>query len=150
MAYVSSHILLTGGVDCTARLWNIEKEVCLRIFIGHAASVTTVAAVDHVTFLTGSKDKSNKVWDGLSASCIRTYTGHTSPVTCVRSAQPGTFISASEDRTIKLWVYTAVSSNMNSDNGGTLNDILGFDDTFACMDCGKRNDTTDDNGTMIV
>lgn len=152
MAYVSSQIILTGGVDCTARVWNIEKEVCLRIFIGHAASVTTVAAVDHVTFLTGSKDKSIKVWDGLSASCIRTYTGHTSPVTCVRSAQPGTFISASEDRTIKLWVYTAVSSNMNSDNGGdgTLNDILGFDDTFACMDCGKRNDTTDDNGTMIV
>jgi WD40 repeat protein len=150
MAYVSSQILLTGGVDCSARVWNIEKVVCLRIFIGHAAPVTTVAVVDHVTFLTGSKDKSIKVWDGLSASCIRTYTGHTSPVTCVRSAQPGTFISASEDRTIKLWVYTAVSSNMNSDNGGTLNDILGFDDTFACMDCGKRNDTTDDNGTMIV
>lgn len=151
MAYVSSQILLTGGVDCTARVWNIEKEVCLRIFIGHAAAVTTVAAVDHVTFLTGSKDKSIKVWDGLSASCIRTYTGHTSPVTCVRSAQPGTFISASEDRTIKLWVYTAVSSNMNSDSsgGGTLNDILGFDDTFACMDCGKRNDATDENGMIV-
>ena len=132
-------------------MWNLEKDVCLRVFVGHADAVTTVAVVDPVTFLTGSRDKTIKVWDGLSASCIRTYTGHTAPVTSVTTASPGTFISASEDLTVKLWVFTAVSLPVNNiDGGGTLNDLLGFDETIPCMTCTKKSDATDEFNPMIV
>ncbi|KAL3822123.1 hypothetical protein ACHAXA_011901 [Cyclostephanos tholiformis] len=115
VAYISPNVVLTGSADCTARVWNLEKEVCLRVFTGHVDAVTTVAVVDHFTFLTGSRDNTIKFWDGLSASCIRTYTGHTAPVTSVTTASPGTFISSSEDLTVKLWVFTAISPPVNTD-----------------------------------
>jgi WD40 repeat protein len=150
VASISPQVILTGGADRTARLWNLEMEVCLRVFVGHVDSVTTVAVVDNVTFLTGSCDKTIKVWDGLSASCIRTYTGHTAPVTSVTTALPGTFISASEDLTIKLWVFTAVSPPANIDGGGTLNDLLGIDETVICMTCGKKGDTNDDYNQIMT
>jgi WD40 repeat protein len=151
VASVSPQVILTGSADRTARVWNLEKDVCLRVFVGHADAVTTVAVVDPVTFLTGSRDKTIKVWDGLSASCIRTYTGHTAPVTSVTTASPGTFISASEDLTVKLWVFTAVSLPVNNiDGGGTLNDLLGFDETIPCMTCTKKSDATDEFNPMIV
>ncbi|KAL3779006.1 hypothetical protein ACHAW5_009997 [Stephanodiscus triporus] len=144
VASVSPQVIVTGSEDRTARVWNFERGVCLRVFVGHDDAVTSVAVVDQVTFLTGSRDNTIKVWDGLSANCIRTYTGHTAPVTSVTAALPGTFISASEDQTVKLWVFTAVSPPMNIDGGGTLNDVLGFDDTIPCMTCGKERNADDD------
>ncbi|KAL3817122.1 hypothetical protein ACHAXA_009953 [Cyclostephanos tholiformis] len=150
VASISPQVVLTGGLDRTARLWNLEMDVCLRVFVGHVDAVTTVAVVDHVTFLTGSRDKTIKVWDGLSASCIRTYTGHTAPVTSITTASPGSFISASEDLTIKLWVFTAVSPPANIDGGGTLNDLLGFDETVPCMTCGTKSDVNEDYNQMTA
>jgi WD40 repeat protein len=144
VACVSKSILLTGSDDKTARLWSVDTGACFRVFVGHTGAVTTVAVVDNITFLTGSKDTTIKVWDGLSASCIRTYTGHTGAVTSVSTTlQSGTFISASEDRTVKLWIFTAVLPVVNSEDGGTLNEILGFDDTLACVTCENNSDGVD-------
>jgi WD40 repeat protein len=144
---VSRQVLLTGSEDCTARVWSLADGSCLRIFVGHSQAVTTVAVVDPITFLTGSKDTTIKVWDGLSASCIRTYTGHSGTVTSVSTTfQSGTFISASEDQTVKLWIFTAVLPVINTDDGGTLSELLGIEDTFACMTC-QNNNT--DGGNIV-
>jgi WD40 repeat protein len=138
---VSSLVILTGSEDRTARLWSVESGSCLRIFLGHTDAVSSVAVVDNVTFLTGSKDTTIKVWDGISASCIRTYTGHTGPVTSVSATlQSGAFISASEDLTVKLWIFTSVLPAVNSEDGGTLADILGIDEAMNCVTCDNNGD----------
>ncbi|KAG7357493.1 myosin heavy-chain kinase [Nitzschia inconspicua] len=146
VASVSQKVILTGSTDRSARVWNIENGSCLRIFVGHTEAVTCVAIVDNVTFLTGSNDCTIKVWDGLSATCIRTYTGHTAPVTSVSTTlQSGTFISSSKDLTVKVWVFTAIMPIVRNDDGGTLNDLLGMDDSMACMTCQNRQVDVEEN-----
>ena len=123
---------LTGSKDKTARLWSAESGVCLRIFSGHTKAVTTVEAVDQVTFLTGSEDSTIKIWDAVTAESLRTYTGHKGAVTSVSMAQDGTFVSCGNDQTIKFWVFTAVTPDRESGEGG-LDEILAINDN-TCSD----------------
>jgi len=127
----SGKVLVSGSEDKTARIWSASTGACLRILVGHAGAVTSVAVVDSWTILTGSRDRTLKMWDALSASCVRTYEGeHKRAVTSVsicnsndsnsnnnnnnnnsRSRQNGAFCSASEDGTVKLWVFSAISKD---------------------------------------
>lgn len=36
---VSGNLLVTGGLDKTVRIWDIEKGKCTRILVGHTAPV---------------------------------------------------------------------------------------------------------------
>ena len=94
--------------------------------------MTTVEAVDQVTFLTGSEDATIKIWDAVSAENLRTYTGHKGAVTSVSMAQDGTFVSCGIDQTIKLWVFTAVAPDRGFGEG-SLDELLAINDA-ACSD----------------
>ena len=56
--------LVTGGLDHSARLWDVETGRELRCFHGHMDSLTAVAfSPDGKQIITGSKDNSVRVWN---------------------------------------------------------------------------------------
>lgn len=128
-----SKAFVSGSSDGTARLWSVQTGRCLQIYTGHSDSITTIQAVDHVTFLTGSKDTTIRLWDIISGTSIRIYHGHTSAVTDVSvTADDKSFVTTSTDMTIKVWVITAVqdelSTNKHVDGGETdHNDSIMYD-----------------------
>jgi WD40 repeat protein len=120
-------MFVSGSLDCTARLWEINSGVCLQIFSGHSAGVSAVAAIDEVTLLTGSLDTTLKVWDALRGVCLRTYWGHTAVVTGISVTDDDTtFVTSSADRSINIWVLTALPTE--NDPSKTLDNMLEVND----------------------
>jgi WD40 repeat protein len=96
---------LTGSVDTTVRLWDVETGRCLRVLEGHTREVTTVAwSADGRRALSGSFDKTVRVWDAETGRCLRVLEGHASNVWSVAwSADQHSALSSSNDQTIRLW-----------------------------------------------
>jgi WD40 repeat protein len=120
-------MFVSGSMDGTARLWEISSGVCLQIFSGHSAGVSSVATIDEVTLLTGSIDTTLKVWDALRGVCLRTYWGHTGIVTGISVTDDDTtFVTSSADCSINIWVLTAIPTE--NEPNRTLDSILAEND----------------------
>ena len=118
---------MSGSEDHTARLWNVERGYCIRVFSGHQDAVSCLAVLDEETILTGSHDRNIKLWDAVSSGCIRTYSGHTGNVTSISLSQDEShFLSSSTDRTVKIWAISIVPKKSTSE---TLDQILHMNDS---------------------
>jgi len=96
---------LSGSLDKTLKLWDIESGQRVRTFEGHAECVTSVSlSADGRLALSGSADNTLKLWDVGSGQCLRTLKGHAERVASVRLRPDGRWaLSGSWDRTLKLW-----------------------------------------------
>lgn len=82
------HLLLSGGMDGFARVWNTERAECARDYKGHTKMVRDVCFMDDGTsFLTAGFDGSVKWWDIESGRVKGSYRTEGMPA-CVR-AKPG-------------------------------------------------------------
>ena len=96
---------LSGSLDSTLRLWDVESGRTLRVFEGHDGSVLSVAfSTDGKRALSGSDDKTLRLWDVESGRAIRVFEGHTDCVWSVAfSADGKRALSGSRDNTLRLW-----------------------------------------------
>ncbi|KAI3642931.1 hypothetical protein MP228_012486 [Amoeboaphelidium protococcarum] len=94
-------LLVTGGSDCSVKLWKIDDAQCLQTYIGHTKEVECVN-FDSTIIVSGSSDHDLRVWDIKSGECISTLTGHTDAVTCV-SLDDDYIVSGSCDGSIRVW-----------------------------------------------
>ena len=96
---------VSGSVDKTVRLWDIESGECLRILEGHYEKVSCVSITpDGRRAVSGSHDNSLRVWDAESGECICTLKGHNDWVNCVSITPDGsTALSGSKDNTLRVW-----------------------------------------------
>jgi len=99
---------LTGSMDATMRLWDLNSGNSVRHFKGHTKDVNSVAfSADNRQIVSGSRDKTIKLWNTL-AECKYTITdeNHTDWVSCVRfspSAKNPLIVSCGWDKLIKVW-----------------------------------------------
>ncbi|KAF8950371.1 hypothetical protein CPC16_004817 [Podila verticillata] len=96
-------IIITGGLDNTLKVWNVETGECLNTLFGHEEGVWSLA-FDKLRVVSGSLDKTIKVWDTESGQCQYTLTGHNGPVTCVDLGDTKV-VSGSDDGTVYVWDY---------------------------------------------
>jgi len=96
---------LTGGSDCTVRLWDTDTRRCERVFKGHTDIVWSVVwSADESLALSCAKDGTVRLWDVQSGMNIRTMLGHTGWVRSIAWSNDGRrALSASDDSTIRLW-----------------------------------------------
>jgi len=97
---------LSGGIDGTVRLWELDSGRCLRTLEGHTDRVDTVAfSADGRLALTNGNNV--RLWKLDSGRCLRTLEGHTQEVRSIRSialsADGRGALSGGHDRTVRLW-----------------------------------------------
>lgn len=97
--------VLTGGLDKTVRLWDVENLLHLRVLEGHINVVNSLAwSADQRRVLSTSDDKTVRLWDVETGKCLRVLTGHTGQVWTVSwSVDQRRAFSGGSDKTVRLW-----------------------------------------------
>ena len=100
-----SPTLVSGSLDDTIRVWNLQTGQVLFTLEGHARGVNHIAIGSGGQVLaSGGDDDLVRVWNLGDGSLLHTLKGHLRDVTSVAIHQNGFLLaSGSEDRTIKLW-----------------------------------------------
>jgi len=80
--------LVTGSLDKTARLWDLETGTLIQVFKGHTGCVNAVAITSDGRWLvTGSgcfgADNTARLWDLATGKCTKVFAEHTGPVLAV-------------------------------------------------------------------
>jgi F-box/WD-40 domain protein MET30 len=95
-------VLITGSIDRTARIWNLETGEEIRCIKGHTRALCALQ-FDEVKLVTGSMDHTLRIWNWRTGDCISTLEGHTEGVICLNF--DSTFLaSGSIDTTVKVWM----------------------------------------------
>jgi pre-mRNA-processing factor 19 len=92
--------IVTGGMDSTAIIYDINENKKLATLAGHEDSINSVVFHPSDAVFTGSADTTVKVWTpkGNSYECYNTFTDHKAPVVAVDLHPTGTYIlTASKD-----------------------------------------------------
>ncbi|KAF9976424.1 hypothetical protein BGZ73_008626 [Actinomortierella ambigua] len=98
-------IVVTGGLDNTLKMWDVETGECLDTLWGHVEGVWSLA-FDKLRTVSGSLDRTIKVWDTESGQCLYNLTGHEGPVTCVGLGDTRV-VSGSDDGAVFVWDFGA-------------------------------------------
>jgi WD40 repeat protein len=96
---------LSGSLDKTMKLWDVESGREIRIFTGHSDLIQSIAfSLYGKNAVSASGDKTIKLWDITTGQQIRTFIGHTDYVSSVAFAPDGQHVlSGSKDETVRLW-----------------------------------------------
>jgi WD40 repeat protein len=129
VAALSDKRIVSGSMDSTIKLWNVETGKCEITFKGHVGSVYCVTIVPgdpsnccfaerYERIVSGSYDRTLKIWnpnllnynisDSKSSEiicheCDNTLMGHTDRVWCVATLPDRRIVSGSGDTTLKIW-----------------------------------------------
>lgn len=92
---------MSGSLDVTLKLRNVNAGECIRTFRGHNADVRTIAVIDADRFISGAEDATIKLWNLTTGECIRTYKDSNSVMSAAK-INDNEFISCLH-HAIKLW-----------------------------------------------
>jgi WD40 repeat protein len=96
---------LSGSMDRTLRLWDLDTGAELRRFEGHSDPVRAVAVLpDGRRALSSSSDGTLRLWDLETGAELRRFEGHSKAVMTVAVLADGRCaLSSSSDGTLRLW-----------------------------------------------
>jgi len=97
-------LLISGSLDNTIRLWDIETGKVTKTLFGHIEGVWGVAC-DKLRLVSGSHDRTIKVWNREDGKCTATLVGHQAAVSCLALGEDK-IISGSDDNDIKIWSFS--------------------------------------------
>ncbi|KIY45918.1 WD40 repeat-like protein [Fistulina hepatica ATCC 64428] len=96
-------VLLSGSLDNTVRMWDIDTGKLLCTSFGHLSGVWAVAN-DARRIVSGSDDRTVKVWSREDGHCEHTLVGHEAAVSCVAIGEDK-IVSGSDDAEIRVWSF---------------------------------------------
>jgi WD40 repeat protein/serine/threonine protein kinase len=120
------HLLATGCLDGTARLWEASTGRQIRkLSVGRSFVLLLDFSPNDRRLVTPNLDGTAKVWDVASGQELFTLTGHGDWVYCAAFSPDGnTIATASRDKTVRLW----------DARDGTQLKIAGrYDDSVMCV-----------------
>ncbi|KAL6307900.1 WD40-repeat-containing domain protein, partial [Sparassis latifolia] len=97
-------VLISGSLDNTIKLWDIDNGKAMRTLFGHIEGVWAVAS-DKLRLVSGSHDRTIKVWVREEGRCTATLVGHRGAVTCLALGEDK-IVSGSDDGDIRLWSFS--------------------------------------------
>jgi len=118
-------VLITGGRDSTARIWDIRTKAQIHCLSGHNNTVVSLGSqAPDPQVLTGSMDNTVKMWDLAAGKCCCTLTNHKKAVRAmVLHSTEYSFASASADN-IKKWKFP---------NGDFFQNFSGHNAILHCL-----------------
>ncbi|TFK55296.1 WD40 repeat-like protein [Heliocybe sulcata] len=100
----SKPLLVSGSLDNTIKLWDIETGKVIRTLFGHVEGVWAVAS-DKLRLVSGSHDRTIKIWMRDEGKCTATLFGHRGAVTCLALGEDK-IVSGSDDGDIRIWSFS--------------------------------------------
>ncbi|KAJ6513922.1 WD40-repeat-containing domain protein [Mycena vitilis] len=97
-------LLISGSLDNTIKLWDIDTGEAISTFFGHIEGVWAVAS-DKMRLVSGSHDRTIKVWSRDEAKCTATLVGHRAAVSCLALGEDK-IVSGSDDWDVKIWSFS--------------------------------------------
>ncbi|KAF8892699.1 quinon protein alcohol dehydrogenase-like superfamily [Infundibulicybe gibba] len=97
-------VLISGSLDNTIKIWDIDTGATVRTFFGHIEGVWAVAS-DKLRLVSGSHDRTIKVWSREEGKCTSTLVGHQAAVSCLALGEDK-IISGSDDWDVKVWSFS--------------------------------------------
>ncbi|SAM02283.1 hypothetical protein [Absidia glauca] len=95
-------ILVSGGCDRDARVWNLRTGQLYHTLQGHSSTIRCLKIRDSKTAVTGSRDASLRIWDIEHGRLKHLCLGHHSSVRCL-DVRGDLVVSGSYDGTARLW-----------------------------------------------
>ncbi|KAG9029524.1 hypothetical protein FRB95_005245 [Tulasnella sp. JGI-2019a] len=103
-------ILVSGSLDNTIRVWDVESGKRIKTLFGHIEGVWAVAC-NNLRLVTGSHDKTIKIWNRDEGKCTATLVGHRGAVTCL-AVGDDKIVSGSDDGDVRIWSFGAPSGSL--------------------------------------
>lgn len=101
------NLCLTGAVDGSARLWDLDSastEPVRELAASHRGPITCVAfSPDGSYCATGGDDRDICLWNTNTGELMYRITGHSGGVTCLQFTPSFQLVSAARDNTIRIW-----------------------------------------------
>lgn len=97
-------VLLSGSLDNTIKVWDLETGKASQTLFGHIEGVWAVAS-DKLRLVSGSHDRTVKVWAREEGRCVATLVGHRGAVTCLALGEDK-IVSGSDDGDIRIWSFS--------------------------------------------
>ncbi|XP_041360479.1 U3 small nucleolar RNA-associated protein 15 homolog [Gigantopelta aegis] len=122
-------LLVAGGDEGSAKLFDVKSKSLLRVFKGHDGPVNVTRFLsDRLRIMTGSNDRSVRVWDIPTEKAQVIYDEHEDYVRCgaVSQASPDIFVTGSYDHTVKMFDARMSESVMMVDHGQPVDDVIMF------------------------
>ena len=108
---VKDNLIISGSLDKTIRIWDIDSGECLKTLKGHKDWVNSVFVKDNL-IISGSWDNTINIWDINSCSCIKTLEGHRHWIESV-FVKDNLIISGSDDETIRITPISLFPSELS-------------------------------------
>jgi F-box/WD-40 domain protein MET30 len=105
-SHSSSHptpVLLSGSLDNTIKVWDVETGKPLKTLFGHIEGVWAVDG-DRLRVVSASHDRTIKIWERETGRCQTTLVGHRGAVTCLSLADDK-IVSGSDDGDLRIWDF---------------------------------------------
>ena len=96
---------VTGSMDRTLRLWDLQTWQVLRVLEGHTGAVHAAAFTrDGRRLISASEDRALRLWDADTGECLAVLRGHHEAVRGLAVPQDRNEVaSLSEDGSVRLW-----------------------------------------------
>lgn len=96
---------MTCGGDKSLKLWNPERELILKTYMGHGGEVLDAcSSSDNSHIASGGFDKQVFIWDVTTGKVIRKFRGHAANINAVAfNEESSVAFSASLDCSVKAW-----------------------------------------------
>lgn len=98
--------LVSGHIQQTTKLWDLEQQRCLRTWQGHLPMTLGVAFDESGRYLITGHNTTVRCWSVETGDCLQTFYGHQDTVWRVAWHPNGEqIISCSNDGTLRFWQY---------------------------------------------
>ena len=127
-----SRTVITGSLDMTAKLWDMDTGKELKTFVGHIDNVRTVAfSPDEKFIATGSKDGTARIWDVESTEMIHTFYVNEGHIRSVKFSPDGNTLYAAMERNGMIKSYDVRSGRLINEYYGHKSAVTEIDVDYS-------------------
>ena len=99
------NVLISGSNDETVKLWDIEKQRCIRTLRGHQHMVhKAMFCNDSKNAVSASEDRTLRYWDLETGECLNVFTDHEDVIFGLAvDHENNRAVTGSDDGTVRFW-----------------------------------------------